>query len=221
MTSAAKYLLAGVCALSLQLMAAQAAEEPKEQPPAKPMPLSESVFHSYIDVMATGKDGAALGMVYDIILGADGKPDKVVVEVVDDMGEGGEEGAAPDEAAADEEPMEGEEAMGDEEPMEGEEAMDDEEPAEGEEGAGDEAAGAEAAAGAEEEAAEEPIGRLVAVEAEGAIANEAEEAIQFPSLTKEAFDGMSEFSYEAGMKSVAYPDGYPAEEEPAAEESGE
>ena len=176
-------MLAGAMAVSLH-SAALAQDEEAPAAESKPVPAAEVDPAEYVDLLAEGKDGDILGIVFDVVLDDAGKAKTIVVELFD------EEGAAPaeDEAAPEDE---------------GEVAAEDtaaEEP--------------EAAEPAEGEGTEEPvmIGKLVGVSPKGAMVDTGRDLMMLPSVTAVQAQNMAEFSYAPGMKSVGHPDGYPAEE---------
>ncbi|MFP4002252.1 MAG: hypothetical protein ACLFV8_00650 [Alphaproteobacteria bacterium] len=108
-------MLAGAMALSLSPVAAVAQEEAPPPAESNPVPLAEVDPADYVDLLAEGKDGNILGIVFDVVLDDAGNPEAVVLELFP------EEPPAEDAAGEEPEPLpeEGEEPEGAEGEMEG------------------------------------------------------------------------------------------------------
>lgn len=184
-------------AMSVSLHAAAMAQDEAPAAESKPVPLAGTDPAEYVDLLAEGSDGEVLGVVFDVVLDDSGKATTIVVELFGDEEMGmaeGEEGAEGEEAAA---------------PPESEFAAEDQVEEEPEPLAADEAEGDEG----EAEGTEEPIfvGKLVGVSPKGAMIDSGRDVIILASVTAVQAEELDEFMYETGMKTVAYPEGYPAE----------
>jgi hypothetical protein len=112
MNRAVTWMLAGAMAVSLHSVAfAQDEEAPAVE--SKPVPASEVDPAEYVDLLAEGKDGDILGIVFDVVLDGSGKATTIVVELFDeDDGAAEDEGDVAAEDTAEEEPEAAEGAEG-------------------------------------------------------------------------------------------------------------
>ncbi len=185
-------MLAAALALSLSPAAVAQDEAPAAE--SKPVPLAGVDPAEYVDLLAEGKNGDILGIVFDVVLDDSGKATTIVLELFAEEAEGEVPEEGEGELAAEDTEEEEPEALPNED-----DAADD--AAEGE--------------GTDEPV---PVGKLVGVAPKGAMMDTGRDLVMLPSVTGAQARGMDEFTYESGMKTVSHPDGYSEE---AAGEAGE